>query len=67
MIKKQKCTVCGHRFTLRKENTYQVAKAAFMMVLATILDAVDCPMCGCQVVLSERLEKVVTNDDNKVN
>lgn len=55
-----KCISCGKRFKPKKENRYEV-KEPVIGLFATktfkIMDAFDCPKCGCQSILSTRLPK----------
>lgn len=59
---KYKCEVCGHRFKLKKENAYLVKKAATIAPAFSggteTQECFDCPQCGCQQVLNERLKQV---------
>ena len=66
MKRKQKCKVCGNRFNINRKDTYQVAEnltlvQAFQNTSKTF-DAVDCPNCGCQCLLAERLVTVSKPD-----
>ena len=66
MLKKKiKCTVCNHSFELIKEMVYEVQTEVAPMGLIlsrknNVYDAVDCPECGCQMVLKDRMPKVIT-------
>ena len=54
-----KCGVCDHEFTPKKENKYTVVQKVLFRVDA-LYDAFDCPECGCQILASERFERVPT-------
>lgn len=60
--KKTKCKVCGYRFTLAKENIYTAEEPrAFVEALSKppiTFSAVDCPRCGCQIMLSVRAPRI---------
>lgn len=60
--KKTICSVCGHRFTLERENIYTAEEprsALEMLAVApTRFSAVDCPICGCQIRLADRAPRV---------
>lgn len=53
-----KCSVCGKRFDIKKENTYTVDMTIDNVFSAltkqAVYDAIDCPKCGCQQLLKER-------------
>lgn len=52
-----KCTICGKRFSLKKEFVYNVVinqNEMFKFNGDVIFDAMDCPNCGCQHLLKER-------------
>ena len=61
-----KCKICGKRFKLSAENVYIASDStAVLQILAGTVkayDAVDCPKCGCQTLLCERISMV--GDDN---
>lgn len=55
-----KCTVCGKQFTPVRTAVYLVLNApsgalAELTSGPKTYDAIDCPRCGCQHVLKERL------------
>lgn len=54
-----KCKVCGKRFKPTKDKTYMVREdlnvVEAMTKIARVMDAVDCPRCGCQHLLGIRL------------
>lgn len=73
---KTKCRVCGKRFMPFAEDTYlikeQIPIARILTDSAKVLDAIDCPRCGCQCFLKIRLplhideaveERKVENED----
>ena len=52
-----KCTICGKRFSVKKEFVYKVVinqNEMFKFTGGVIFDAMDCPKCGCQHLLKER-------------
>jgi hypothetical protein len=57
-MKKVKCKICKHRFSLSKEMLYvaqEIACGVNIFTPATkMFDAVDCPKCGCQLLLNIR-------------
>lgn len=57
-----KCDVCGKRFVPKKEAIYKVDENAcisgILPGMQKAQDAIDCPKCGCQHVLKERLPKL---------
>lgn len=59
------CQCCGNMFTPTKEMRYTVrdAKPARQALFTQLgepkeYDAFDCPQCGCQIVIGERLRPV---------
>lgn len=63
------CKVCGRDFALMAEEHYIAEKyevGGFKAVIegskSTFFDAFDCPHCGCQNVMQERMEKVCDCD-----
>ena len=57
-----KCKVCNKKFKVDRKNVYSVTSCAQglgFLVDPTItkMDAIDCPFCGCQQILSTRLER----------
>ena len=58
-----KCKVCGMRLKPTKETAYQVVEslsvAQVLTNTAKTFDAMDCPRCGCQLVLKVRMPKMV--------
>jgi len=68
--RKKKCDVCGYRFTPDKEAIYTAEEPrAFVETLTKSplrFDAIDCPRCGCQIMLKIRADRVrvpATPDD----
>lgn len=61
MWKKIKCDVCGCKYFPRKEQMYAVKKYEGLNALVNggnnVYYAQDCPVCGCQMVLKERIDK----------
>lgn len=51
-----KCTVCGKRLSLRKENVYLVKEEG--TIFNKYRDAIDCSKCGCQNLLAIRIAPI---------
>lgn len=53
-----KCKVCNKRFSLNKENKYEVINRPTGLNVLTertkIYEAFDCPRCGCQNIVNIR-------------
>lgn len=56
------CEICGHEFELTKDNHYIVRDNETTGIVTVgrhdevqMYDAVDCPNCGCQIILCKRL------------
>ena len=66
-----KCTVCGKRFKLKKEDRYIAKKHPVISEILTggseDLECFDCPRCGCQIVAGTRLDKVVRESEVECN
>lgn len=64
--KKKVCSVCGYRFTPKKEEIYTAEEPrAFVEALTTPptrFSATDCPRCGCQIPLAVRVPRVTVPD-----
>ena len=62
MVEKYKCKICGFRFYTNKLDRYTVGdNGGLVQSLANgnkKYDAFDCPLCGCQTVVGERLDRV---------
>lgn len=60
--RKKKCGVCGCRVAPDKEKVYVAEEPrAFMETLTKPplrFDAIDCPRCGCQIMLTIRADRV---------
>lgn len=58
----KKCCACGRRFRPTKEAVYSVYEPQTILealsTKAKCLDVMDCPRCGCQNVLAERLPAI---------
>ena len=68
--KKIKCSTCGNRIPPNREAIYQVTEA-FSLVDSLSkarkeYDAIDCPVCGCQNLLSVRMPRVYEANSNNV-
>ncbi len=57
------CKVCGEEFRPHKDHRYTVVKNKGLFIPPLFFDAIDCPHCGCQVLLRERLGAAFTEDD----
>lgn len=59
----RRCDVCGKWFALSKEHIYQVSEpysvSGMSIDTIRVLDAMDCPHCGCQTLLKVRMPKFV--------
>lgn len=60
--RKKKCGVCGYRVAPDKEKVYVAEEPrAFMETLTKPplrFNAIDCPRCGCQIMLTIRADRV---------
>lgn len=58
-----KCKVCRKHFTPDSRLVYQVSDSISVVQALTVsqktYDAIDCPRCGCQLVLNVRMPKAV--------
>lgn len=58
------CQCCDHTFTPNKEMHYVVKETPKPCIIklgepgTTQYDAFDCPQCGCQIIVGERLRPV---------
>lgn len=55
------CKICGEEFDIAKEDKYQVRVPSFDATRGftkMTWDALDCPHCGCQNLLSKRYDTV---------
>lgn len=53
------CNICNKEFELKKENRYLVYKQDLSIIVnRNLLEAFDCPFCGCQNVVNERYEDI---------
>lgn len=66
--RKKKCGVCGYRFTPKKEEVYTAEEPrAFVDCISkapTRFSAVDCPECGCQIMLTVRAQRIAEPERN---
>lgn len=60
--KKRTCGVCGYRVTPKKEEIYVAEEPRGIMETLTKpptqFNAMDCPRCGCQILLAIRVPRV---------
>lgn len=59
--KRVTCDVCGSSITPCKEGICTASPLLFGMAL---YDYMNCPNCGCQVILKKRLTDIGRADDN---
>ena len=53
------CRVCGRRFPAKKEKKYDIeTEGPFRFRIRIIKEFFDCPYCGCQNIVGERIEKI---------
>ncbi len=57
---KLKCQVCGTEFEPKKENRY--TGIGFGMFVNTLYDCYDCPKCGSQYRVKERIKEAKCNE-----
>lgn len=62
-----KCNVCEREFDPVKEIRYTAKKVPALFALATFYDCFDCPHCGCQIVIQERIESAVAKPKTNVD
>jgi len=58
---KVKCNGCGKRFVPHKDGVYQAYDAKDFKLFGEpkkVYDAIDCPHCGCQILLWPRLPRL---------
>lgn len=64
---KCKRVVCGKYFDLRSDNRYTAieGKGTFQSLMndSKSYDAFDCPACGCQNIVGERLDRINVEDE----
>lgn len=64
IYKETTCPVCGNKIVPHAENTY-VVEVPHPPICLTFtpewFDAIDCPMCGCQIKLAPRLPRAKEN------
>jgi len=58
-MKKVKCDVCKHKIIPLKKDIYLCSEPAerinYLYPCAKYINVIDCPKCGCQKHLAERL------------
>lgn len=57
------CKVCGEEFRPHKDHRYTVVKHPGLFIPSLFFDAIDCPHCGCQAIIGDRLGTAVIEDD----
>lgn len=57
------CKVCGEEFRPHKDHRYTVVKHPGLFIPSLFFDAIDCPHCGCQAIIGDRLGAAVIEDD----
>lgn len=59
---KKTCKICGCRFEVRKEDkdlaTEQFSLSDTLVKPKRVYEVIDCPSCGCQLMLNIRMPKV---------
>lgn len=65
MIKKYVCKVCNCNFTIQPKKVYlvNIPKGIFVITY----DAMDCPQCGCQMLIWTRYKKQPKIEKNENN
>ena len=63
-LRERHCAVCDTVLLLEKEHVYTAVESRMPYERSTLLDAIDCPQCGCQNVLIERLPRLESEGDN---
>lgn len=58
------CSVCGHEFAIMKDSVYLAQEKSTLFERMggnepTVFNAIDCPNCSCQMILKERVPKIV--------
>lgn len=61
-MNKMRCKVCGTYFPIMRAEVYRVSGQRY----TEAYDAMDCPACGCQRILAERLPTVEEAEKRKV-
>lgn len=70
MADTKQCGVCGTELAPTKETVYTVREMKGLAGIfrgASYFDAMDCPNCGCQVVLVPRLPTIEADDETDGN
>lgn len=67
MIKKYVCKVCNCNFTIQPKKIYLVN--VLEGIFNYTYDTMDCPQCGCQMLIWKRYKKVqkIEENENKHN
>lgn len=69
--KKITCGVCGYRITPKKEEIYVAEERhAFVDALTKPnirFNAMDCPRCGCQIMLAVRADRINIPEQNSAD
>ncbi|MDE6141026.1 MAG: hypothetical protein K2G03_00340 [Bacilli bacterium] len=71
--KTKECSICGGKIKLEKEKVYLVRQCEGLFTVK-YYNAIDCPYCGCQILLWPRLKEfaepigiagVITDENNE--
>lgn len=60
------CKVCGEEFRPHKDQRYTVVRSpglGVFMATPPLCDAMDCPHCGCQIILGNRMDVPIGDDE----
>ena len=49
------CDICGNYIEPNKDLVYEVSKTKYTLVENDKYNAIDCPRCGCQIILKKRV------------
>lgn len=67
--KKITCEVCGCRLIPTKEAVYQTRSRLSLIAPLTgepsVFDTIDCPRCGCQILLKIRGPKYIEDSEDE--
>ena len=57
------CEVCGEEFRPHRDKRYTAVEVTGILVPNLYHDAIDCPHCGCQILLGDRFRSFKEDDD----